>query len=164
MKHIIISVLLIFSLHASGQDFMRSVGIRGGLTSGFSYRGYLNPELAYEGLLSFRSNGLQFTVLRQHFEPALWQISDGFFMTYGYGGHIGFTNTHTYNQLFKTVHYSGNKFSPLIGLDGYLGIEYHFPGIPVLMGLDYKPFFEMSLREYFQMSAWDVAFTLKYKF
>ena len=164
MKQYIICALLVFSIQASGQDFMSSAGIRGGLTSGITYRGYLNPELAYEGLLSFRNNGIQFTVLRQPFEPTLWHISDGFFVSYGYGGHFGFTNSHTYTQFNKTVHNPGKKFSPLLGLDGYLGIEYHFPGIPVQMGLDYKPFFEMSLREYFQMSAWDVAFTLKYKF
>ena len=164
MKHYIIILLLLISFQASGQDFMRSAGIRGGLTSGLSYRGYLNPELAYEGLMSFRGNGLQFTILRQHFEPTLWHISNGFFATYGYGGHLGFTNSYTHEHLFRTVHRSDKKFSPLVGLDGYLGIEYHFPGIPVQVGLDYKPFFEISLRQYFQMSAWDVAFTLKYKF
>lgn len=86
MKQYIICALLVFSIQASGQDFMSSAGIRGGLTSGITYRGYLNPELAYEGLLSFRKNGIQFTVLRQHFEPTLWHISDGFFVSYGYGG------------------------------------------------------------------------------
>ncbi|MCK4745483.1 MAG: hypothetical protein KAT15_00530 [Bacteroidales bacterium] len=164
MKHFIITALLLISIQASGQDFMRSAGIRGGVSSGISYRGFLNPELAYEGLLSFRNNGLQFTILRQHFEPALSQISDGFFVTYGYGGHLGYTNSHTYNRFYKTVHHPQKKFSPLLGLDGYLGIEYHFPGIPVQVGLDYKPFFELSLNQYFQMSAWDFAFTLKYKF
>ena len=164
MKHYIITALLLFSIQVSGQDFMRSAGLRGGLTSGISYRGYLNPELAYEGLMSFRGNGLQFTLLRQHFEPALWHISDGFFVTYGYGGHLGFTNSHTHRNLFQTIHRPDKKFSPLLGLDGYLGIEYHFPGIPVQVGLDYKPFFELSLYQYFQMSPWDVAFTLKYKF
>ena len=164
MKHYIITALLLFSIQVSGQDFMRSAGIRGGLTSGISYRGYLNPELAYEGLLSFRGSGLQFTILRQHFEPALWHIDDWFFVTYGYGGHLGFTNSHTHKHLYKTIHYPDKKFSPLLGLDAYLGIEYHFPSIPVQIGLDYKPFFEMSLYQYFSMSAWDVAITMKYKF
>ncbi|MFC2098712.1 hypothetical protein ACFLTA_08155 [Bacteroidota bacterium] len=164
MKHYIITALLLISIQASGQDFLHSAGIRGGLTSGITYRGYLNPELAYEGLMSFRGSGLQFTILRQHFEPALWHISNGFFAIYGYGGHLGFTNSYSHKHLYKTVHRPDKKFSPLVGLDGYLGIEYHFPGIPVQVGLDYKPFFELSLYEYFQVNAWDVAFTLKYKF
>ena len=164
MKHLIITTLLFLSIHAMGQDFSRSVGIRGGLTSGITYRQFLNPELAYEGLLSFRQSGLQFTILREHFRPTMWQVSDGFFITYGYGGHIGFTNAHTYKVFNKYFHYPQRKFSPLLGIDGYLGIEYQFPGIPVQVGLDYKPFIEVSLYEFFRMSVWDVAFTLKYTF
>jgi hypothetical protein len=77
---------------------------------------------------------------------------------------MGFTNSQSYEHLFRTVYNPDRKFSPLLGLDGYLGMEYHFPGIPVQVGIDYKPFFEFSLYQYFQMSAWDLAFTLKYKF
>jgi hypothetical protein len=164
MKNYIITTLLLISIQASAQDFDRSAGIRGGLTSGLTFRGHLDPELAYEGILSFRGKGLQFTILRQRFEPALLRLSDDFFITYGYGGHIGFTNSHSYQHLYRTIHRADRTFSPLVGFDGYAGIEYHFPGIPVQVGLDYKPFFEFSLRQYFQMSAWDVAFTLKYKF
>jgi len=164
MKHLLITALLLISIHAVGQDFSRSAGVRGGLTSGITFRGYLNPELAYEAMMSFRGKGLQLTLLRQRFEPALWKISDGFFVTYGYGGHIGFTNSNSYQHLYKTIHKPERTFSPLFGFDGYAGIEYHFPGIPVQVGIDYKPFFEFSLRQYFNMSAWDAAFTIKYKF
>jgi hypothetical protein len=164
MKQTILIALLLISLKVAAQDHLRSAGIRGGLTSGLTFRGYLDPQLAYEGLMSFRENGLQFTVLRQHFQSTLWNISDGFFLIYGYGGHLGFTNSHSYELLFRTVHNPDRKFSPLLGLDGYLGMEYHIPGIPVQVGIDYKPFFELSLYQYFQMSAWDLAFTLKYKF
>ena len=54
MKHYIIITLLFLSISASAQDFMHSAGIRGGITSGLTYRAYLNPELAYEGIMSFR--------------------------------------------------------------------------------------------------------------
>jgi hypothetical protein len=164
MKYLILTTLLFISLQAAGQDFMHSAGVRGGISSGLTYRAYLNPELAYEGLMSFRGRGLQLTLLRQRFEPALWQLSDGFFVTYGYGGHIGFTNENSYQHMFKTVHRADKKFSPLIGIDAYLGIEYHFPGMPVQIGLDFKPYFEMSLYQWFRMNVWDGAFTLKYKF
>jgi hypothetical protein len=164
MKQGILIGLLVISLQAKAQDYMRSAGIRGGFSPGLTFRGYLDPQLAYEGLLSFRDKGLQITVLRQHFEPVLWNLSDGFFLTFGYGGHLGFTNSYVYQPLFRTVHNPDRKFSPLAGLDGYLGVEYHIPGVPVQMGLDYKPFFEFSLYPFFQMNVWDIAFTLKYKF
>ena len=75
MKYLITTTLILLSMEAAGQDFSRSVGIRGGLSSGVTYRQFLNPELAYEGLMSFRKGGLQFTILREHFRPTMWQVS-----------------------------------------------------------------------------------------
>ena len=164
MKHTILLFLLSFSIMASAQDYMRTAGIRGGINPGLTYRQFLDPSLAYEGLLSFRGEGVQFTVLRQKFEPTLWSFSDGFFLVYGYGCHAGFTNSRTYTFLNRTYHYGKNKFSPLVGMDGFLGLEYHFPGLPVQVGLDFKPFIELSLHEFFRLNVWDAAFTLKYTF
>lgn len=157
-------LLLITSVPLCGQETSQTAGIRGGVNSGITYRKFLDPSLAYEGLLSFRGEGIQFTVMRQRFEPTLWNITDGFFLVYGYGIHAGFTNARTYTYLGRNYHYGKNKFSPLLGMDGYLGIEYHFPGLPVQAGLDFKPFIELSLHEFFNMSVWDGAFTLKYTF
>ena len=90
MKQAILLFLLTLAIPASAQDFERTAGIRGGINPGITYRQFLDPSLAYEGLLSFRGEGLQFTVMRQRFEPALWTFSDGFFLVYGYGFHAGF--------------------------------------------------------------------------
>jgi len=164
MKHTILLVLLSLSISAYAQDFERTAGIRGGINPGLTYRQFLDPSLAYEGLLSFRGEGMQFTVMRQRFEPALWNLSDGFFVVYGYGFHAGFTNAKSYTYLNRTYHRDKNRFSPLAGLDGFLGLEYHFPALPVQVGLDFKPFFELSLHEFFRLNVWDAAFTLKYTF
>jgi len=164
MKHTLLLFLLALSLTVSAQETMRTTGIRGGINSGLTYRQFLDPSLAYEGLLSFRGEGLQFTVLRQRFEPALWNLSDGFFLVYGYGCHAGFTNAHSYKFFNRSYHYGEDKFSPLLGMDGFLGLEYHFPGLPVQVGPDFKPFIELSLYEFFRLNVWDGAFTLKYTF
>ena len=164
MKQTSLLLLLFLSLPLFGQDYMRTAGLRGGINPGLTYRQFQDPSLAYEGLLSFRGEGLQFTILRQRFEPALWNLSDGFFLVYGYGGHAGFTNAHTYKAFNRNYHYGTNKFSPLIGMDGFLGLEYQFPGLPVQVGVDFKPFIELSLYEFFRINIWDAAFTLKYTF
>ena len=164
MKHLTILLFLFLSIPLSGQDYLRTAGIRGGINPGLTYRQFLDPSLAYEGLMSFRGEGIQFTVLRQKFKPALWNFSDGFFLIYGYGCHAGFTDSHTFDVFNRHYHYETNKFSPLAGIDGFLGLEYHFPGLPVQVGLDFKPFIELSLHEFFRMNIWDAAFTLKYTF
>jgi len=164
MKSFLIIMLVTISSVTAAQDYSRAAGVRGGRTAGLTYRQFLDPTLAYEGIISFRNSGMQFTVLRQRFEPALWNISDEFFFTYGYGGHVGFLYSNKFRFLFREIYYENNRFSPLIGMDGYVGIEYHFPSLPVQIGLDYKPFFDFSLYQFFNLSLGDAAFTLKYTF
>ena len=164
MKNITLFTILLISLPLNAQNYFKAAGIRGGLSSGFTYRQYLEPDLAYEGLLSFRKGGIQLSILRQRYQPALLHIGEDFFFAYGYGGHVGFTYTDSYKFIFREYSYSDNRFSPLIGMDGYLGLEYHFPMLPVQVGLDFKPFFELSIFEFFQVSVWDVGFNIKYTF
>lgn len=163
MKNFIF-IILLFSLPVQAQDYFRAAGIRGGLSSGFTYRQHLDPEIAYEGLISFRKGGLQLTALRQKIQPALFEFSEDFYFIYGFGGHVGFNYTDHYYFMFHEYNYSERRFSPLIGLDGFLGLEYRIPGIPLQAGLDVKPFFEFSIFEFFRIVPWDFAFTVKYVF
>jgi hypothetical protein len=163
MRNFIILILL-FSLPASAQDYFKAAGIRGGLSSGFTYRQHLEPELAYEGILSFRKGGMQLTVLREHIKPALFEFSEDFFFTYGYGGHIGFNYTDNYFFMFQEYYNYRKRFSPLIGVNGYVGLEYRIPVIPLQVGMDLKPFFEFSMFEFFRIVPWDFAFSIKYIF
>jgi hypothetical protein len=160
----LIYLILMFGLPAAAQDYTRAAGLRGGLSSGLTYRQHLVPELAYEGLLSFRHGGLQFTVLRENIKPAAFEFSEDFFFTYGYGGHVGFNYTDHYVIMFHEYNYYERRFSPLIGVDGYVGLEYRIPVIPIQAGIDLKPFFEFSLFEIFRLVPWDFAFTIKYIF
>lgn len=155
--------LIVSGLHA--QAFMKEAGIRGGLTSGFTYRQYLNEALSYEGLLSFRQGGAQFTILRQIHEPESFGISDNLWFTYGYGAHGGFFFSDVYKFMWHNeFYYPQRRFSPVIGIDGYAGIEYRVDEFPVTFGLDYKPFFEFSVYQFFRLRLADMAFTVKYRF
>lgn len=160
----LVFLLLFFSLTVHAQDNFRAAGLRGGYSSGFTYRQHLEPELAYEGLLSFRQGGLQFTVLREHVQPVFLEVSDGLFLTWGYGGHMGFNYTDHYHAMFNEYYYYDKRFSPLIGVDGYVSVEYRIHEVPVQFGLDLKPFFEFSVFEFFRIVPWDFAFTVKYLF
>jgi len=162
---ILIFVLFISSLSCFGQSFTREAGVRGGLTSGLSYRQYLENNLAYEGLLSFRKGGLQFTLLRQIHESSLEEYADNLYFSYGFGAHVGYFYSTKYNFLwYDDFYYSERRLSPLAGIDGYAGVEYRVQEFPITVGLDYKPFFEFSTQEFFRIRIWDLAFTIKYRF
>ena len=69
-KSYITSTILIISFLAAGtlcrgQDYVRAAGVRGGLTSGITYRQFLEPQLSYEAIMSFRENGLQLTLYKK---------------------------------------------------------------------------------------------------
>lgn len=164
-KIFIITLVMLSSSGLNAQNFSREAGLRGGATSGFTYRHYLNDHLSYEGILSFRGSGMQFTLLRQIHEGSFVELGQYFHFLYGFGAHTGFFFDDTY-KVFGSREYffPGRKFSPLLGLDGYAGIEYRLESYPVVIGIDYKPYFEFSLYQFFRLNLWDLAFTIKYRF
>ncbi len=165
MKKIFLPILLAICLSSQSQYSGREVGIRGGITSGITYRQYLEDNFSYEGLLSFRQYGLQFTLLRQIHEQALFDVSDNLYMVYGYGAHAGFFYDSEYKLfMYNRVYYPERRFSPVIGIDGFGALEYRLSSFPLTIALDYKPFFEISAYQFFKISIWDIAFAVKYRF
>jgi len=167
MKRIIffLTVLIGTVNFLSAQESQREAGIRGGITSGITYRHYLEHNFSYEGLLSFRQNGLQFTLLRQVHEQTLFDVADNFFLVYGYGAHAGYFFASDYKMFINNrVYYHERRFSPVAGIDGYAALEYRLSSFPVSIALDFKPFFEVSAYQFFNISIWDMAFAFKYRF
>ncbi len=152
-------------ISGSAQDAGKEVGIRGGITSGITYRQYLEHNFSYEGLLSFRQDGLQFTLLRQIHEQALLDVSDNLYIVYGYGAHVGFFYASDYKMfIYNRIYYPERRFSPVVGIDGYGALEYRMSSYPLSFALDYKPFFEVSTYQFFKISIWDMALAVKYRF
>ena len=146
-----------------GQNYTRSIGIRGGQTSGFTFRQYRDDANAYEGILSFKQNGLQVTLLKQFIKPYFTEHSDNIYLVWGYGAHIGTHRTSVF-EVFSRKFYDLNSITPLIGLDAYAGLEYRIREVPLVLGLDFKPFFDLAGARFFSMSVWDFAVSLKYNF
>jgi len=167
MTKLLLTLLLGISISicATAQYYGREAGIRGGITSGLTYRQYLEDNFSYEGLLSFRKSGIQFTLLRQIHEQTLEDISENLYMVYGYGAHAGFFYDSDYKLFFyNQVYLPERRFSPVAGLDAYAALEYRLSTFPLTIALDYKPFFEVSTYQFFKISIWDLAFAVKYRF
>jgi len=164
-KLLLILITLIISCNIYTQEYYQSIGFRGSITSGITYKKFLNEMKAMEAIMSFRKNGIQLTALRQYHELTLYKHSDNFYFIHGYGGHIGFIYDHKDEFLFfkKILKEEGRGFAPVVGLDAYLGIEYRMDEFPFTIGFDYKPFIEFSLLP-FKMNLWDFSFSIKYTF
>jgi len=133
MKKLIFTILfaILIITSAGAQDYRTGIGLRGGLSSGFTVKHFVSTNAAFEGLLSTRWRGFEITGLYEIHHQAFDVPRLNWY--YGFGGHIGF-----WNGEYAKWGDVGSSYT-VIGIDGILGIEYNFTEIPVNIGIDWKP-------------------------
>ena len=163
-KLYIIILLLWISPGAFSQFYAKEVGLRSGYSSGFTFRVNLDETLSYEGQFSYRDQGAIFTVLRQqHQELSIDRLGNWEFL-YGFGVHGGFYFTDSYRIFYRQVYFGREIFTPVIGLDGYVGLDYKLAELPLSFGMSFQPHMEISLKQIFGINLWDFGFQVRYRF
>ncbi len=135
-KAVLLLILLVSISGLKAQTYDNAIGLRGGLHSGLTYKHFISNTKAIEGILHTRWGGWEIVGLMEHHND----IPDvnGLYWFYGYGAHIGFydaANTGWYDD--------GNSYT-VVGVDGIIGLEYQIPGAPLTLGLDWKPYFNLT--------------------
>jgi hypothetical protein len=164
MRILIISLLTFLSITAGAQNYTRDAGIRVGDYFSATYRMFIEEDQAFEGMFFIGRHGATFTILKEQFIPALGQISENLRFEFGYGAHVGFRYTDHYKVLNRTYDLGDYRMSPLLGIDGLVGIEYRFPDLPVVMSIDIKPYFEYSTIQIFDLYLQSIGISIKYRF
>jgi hypothetical protein len=163
-KFYIILYLLCLTPAAFSQFYNKEVGFRGGYSSGITFRVNLEEALSYEAQLIYRDNGGIFTMIRQqHREMGMDRLGNWEFL-YGFGAHAGFYYTDSYKILFREVYFGTEIFTPVLGMDGYVGIDYRLVDVPMSFGFSFQPFMEISLKAVFGINLWDFGFHVRYMF
>ena len=164
MKKLYIIILLCLPAALFAQSEIKEVGIRLGYTSGVSFRVNLSEDLSYEGQIGYRDKGAIFKIIRQeHLEIGMDRYGNWDFI-YGMGAHTGFYFTDSYKLFFTEVYFGREIFTPVVGFNGYVAIEYRLVDTPVTFGVSYQPFMEISLKQLFGVNFWDFGFSVKYRF
>ena len=137
MKKLILTFTLavFFLAFANAQDYNTGIGIRGGWYNGLTVKHFLSEKAAIEGILSSRWSGFEITGLYEIHNQAFDVARLNWY--YGGGAHIGFYNGDNTNWGTR-----GTKYT-VLGIDGILGIEYNFQEIPINIGIDWKPSFNL---------------------
>lgn len=125
------------------QDYTSAIGLRGGFYGGLTFKHFLSEKMAFEGLLTAKYRGINFTALAE-FHNSISEV-DGLKWYYGFGGHIGFYN----NNYYYNNYLGSDNYLMIIGVDGILGLEYTFDFIPFNLSLDWKPVFNLIGASYF---------------
>jgi hypothetical protein len=164
MRLSVIALMLLFVMQLNGQHYTRDAGIRAGAFLSFCYRQYYSEDKYSEVIAGINPGAIRVTYLKEYMQPALQRYSPNLYFVYGYGGHTGINRLDHYRFLNRNYFYKNYRYSPVLGVDGYLGIEYHFPRLPIIAGIDTKPFFEFSMNRFFGIYFFDTSLNLKVKF
>ena len=179
MKHFFKLSLTIFTLiiltaatsSLRAQDYRTGIGVRlGGITQGLTVKHFVNSNGALEGILSFGRSSFLITGLYEWQKPI--NNAEGLSWLVGVGAHIGFYkygyqyyyykyHGHYYGPYYAYPYYDNGPSETIFGVDFILGLEYKFRGAPITLGLDVKPFFDITADNFFY---WDGALTVRYVF
>jgi hypothetical protein len=169
MKKLLLLYFIILTLNGvvNGQFINKQIGIRTGLTGGVFYQVTTdsgNAETGYNALLSFKLNGIQVTGLKIYYETTFDEVSPDLYFTWGYGAHAGFIVTDNINFLGEKYYFRGERFCPLFGVDGWIGAEYRFHTLPLNVGINIKPYVELSIPSFIHVMPGDVGISVAYIF
>ena len=146
---------------SSSSGYNTGIGLRGGgYSSGLTVKHFLGGKngVAIEGLLTteYQAHGGRLTILGEKHHG----VADvkGLQFYYGAGFHAGayqgryyFADDRFYNGRNGEYFAKNNRYGYYydessylaIGADLILGLEYKLPDLPFVVGVDYKPFFEV---------------------
>lgn len=120
---------------AEGNSYKTAIGVKF-YPTGVTFKTFMKSNLAFEAIGYFWDRGTRITGL---FEYHYNISSNGNLKWYvGPGAHVGF---------YKPAFFNGGTS---FGVDGVLGLDYKFPGIPINVSLDWQPSFEFGDYDGFQ--------------
>jgi len=164
---ILTAILLLVNSTAKSQFSENHIGGRGGMHGGIYYQNIISAgtaEKSFFAMISANRESVRATVLKLTYQTSLREIADNLFFVWGYGGHAGFAVTdHTY-FLGRKYQFEHSRFRPLIGVDGWAGLEYRFLAVPLSLGLNIKPYIEMMFPGFISIIPGDIGISFAYTF
>jgi hypothetical protein len=137
VKLILISILTgtCFAGTLKSQDYDTGLGIKVGMVPGLTAKHFFTTKGAIDGILTYRWAGINLTGLAE-FHLSVFD-TEGMYFYYGGGLHVGVWDS----GKAKDQPASGRKMN--FGIDGIAGLEYDFRDVPLSLGLDWKPNFNI---------------------
>lgn len=144
-----LGVIICFGKAANAQSYQTAAGVRFSYESGPSIKYFTSPTVAIEAVLGFRTKGAVVTGLFEIHQTAFNVAELKFY--YGAGAHLGYVGSGVYR-----INNSDNRLysnsSPLLGVDGVIGLEYLLPNTPIAVNVDLDPRIEIFRGSIFNLT------------
>lgn len=167
MKKLFTIYLILIGTFAFSQSESTSIGLRVGGISGFTVKMVdYNALKAFELVVGYQNNGARFLGMLQNFRPIKEDRIANLYVISGVGAHAGYISydENSYKIVNGIQYYSYRKeYTPIIGIDLMIGIEYHFESVPFNISMDYKPYMEFFGEKTFKIDFWDIGFSVRYR-
>jgi len=154
-KIIVVALFSIISfVSVNAQDYQTAFGVRGGFYSGLSLKHFISESNAIEGVLATHYRGLLLAGMYQKHVQA-FDVA-GLYWYYGGGAHLGF-----YDRRYSPWYSNQSGNLSTLGVMGVFGIEYKIEDVPVTVGVDITPAFDIIGHTQFWINS---GLTLRYTF
>ena len=162
MNRKITAIIFFFTILSSivnAQPYNSAFGVRLGLGVGLTYKGFVSPNAAIEGIAQYawKEHGYGLCGLYEFHNYHSFRTSNLALM-YGFGAHVAYYNKGFYKNR-SGIYYVDSAMN--FGLDGIIGIDYYIPEARIDWSLDVKPFLDF-VNPGFRF--WDGAVSVRYTF
>lgn len=139
-----------FDLPTGPSGYRTAIGVRGGYTSGVTFKHFVNSKAAIEVILgASRWRGTSLTGIYEWHKTGALEVPE-LSWVYGFGARVGFFDGRNYYAGYGgpcndpgnpkcPAYWEGRTFAA-IGLVGIGGLEYKFRDAPLTIGLDLIPY------------------------
>ncbi|WP_297336151.1 hypothetical protein [Algoriphagus sp.] len=139
-----------FELPTGPSGYRTAIGVRGGYTSGVTFKHFVNSRAAIEVILgASRWRGTSLTGIYEWHKRGALEVSE-LSWVYGFGARVGFFDGRDYYAGYGgpcndpgnpkcPAYWEGRTFAA-VGLVGIGGLEYKFRDAPITLGLDLIPY------------------------
>jgi hypothetical protein len=133
MKLLLAITAFLLALAATAQPYNKAIGIKFPVGTGVTYKKFISEKSAFEfqalhATEAFRVNGLyEFHFPFTKAEGLSWYV--------GPGVHVGF---------YKNDYQKNYNSKMDLGIDGVIGLDYKFGGIPINVAVDWQPSFSFT--------------------
>ena len=148
----LIACMLLSASQLRAQDYKTALGIRlssqgPAINNSVSFKYFMNPKLAIEGLFTFDRKAAIGALFEVH-NPM--PSTEGLQWFYGAGAYLGFDSDKTHTD------------RALMGGQGIIGLDYKFANLPLNLSLDWKP--ELNIIDNINFEPAAVGFSIRFTF